>query len=108
MNVDPSTVCKTIALFDVTGGVSKRKHPENVGTKKLSEIDKLTILAVVLEKPEVFLREIKGLLVEETGTEVSISTICQFLHVSGFTRQKDGVIAALQRSDSYSMKVKLE
>ena len=92
----------------MTGGVSKRKHPENVGTKKLSEIDKLTILAVVLEKPGVFLHEIKGLLVEETGTEVSISTICQFLHVSGFTRQKDGVIAALQRSDSYSMKVKLE
>ena len=23
VNVDPSTVCRTIALFDVTGGVSK-------------------------------------------------------------------------------------
>ena len=99
VNVDPSTVCRTIALFDETGGVSKRKHPENVGTKKLTEVDKLTILAVVLEKPGIYLREIKRLLVEETGTEVEISTICKFLHESGFTRQKM-VIAAQQRSDS--------
>ena len=99
VNVDPSTVCRTIALFDETGGVSKRKHPENVGTKKLTEVDKLTILAVVLEKPGIYLHEVKGLLVQETGTEVAISTICKFLHESGFTRQKM-VIAALQRSDS--------
>jgi len=42
VNVEPSTVCLTIALFDETGNVSKRKRPENVGTKKLTDVDKLT------------------------------------------------------------------
>ena len=42
VNIDPSTVCLTIALFDETGNVSKWKHPENVGTKKLTDVDKLT------------------------------------------------------------------
>jgi len=57
------------------------------------------ILPVVLEKPGIYLCEIKRLLVEETGTEVDISTICRvFLYESGFTRQK--MIIAAQQSDS--------
>ena len=39
---------------------------------------------------------------EETGTEVNISTICRFLHSSGFSRQKM-VIAAKERSDLLRM-----
>jgi len=53
-------------LSDETGDASKRKHPENVDTK-LTDVDKLTILAIVLEKPGIYLREIGRLLVEETG-----------------------------------------
>ena len=45
------------------------------------------------------MREIKQFLMEETGTEVDISTICRFLKESGFTRQKM-VITAKQRSDA--------
>jgi len=30
VNVDTSTVCRTIALFNDTGNVSKWKYPENV------------------------------------------------------------------------------
>ena len=45
------------------------------------------------------MRAIKQFLMEETGTEVDISTICRFLKESGFTRQKM-VITAKQRSDA--------
>ncbi len=98
LNVDPSTVCRVVALFDETGGVSKLKCPENPGTRKLTEIDKLIILELILEKPGIYLHEVKRQLVEDTGTEVHTSTICRFLHESGFTRQKM-IIAAKQRSD---------
>ena len=70
VNVDPSTVCRIIALFDETGNVSKQKYPENVGTRNLTDVDKVMILTIVLEKPGIYLCEIERLLVEETGTEV--------------------------------------
>jgi len=97
VNVDPSTACLTMAVFDETGNVSKRKHPENVGTKKVTDVDKLTNDPTYYSG--IYLCEIKRLLVEETGTEVDISTICKYLHESGFTRQKM-IIAARQRTDS--------
>ena len=37
LNVDSSTVCRTVALFDDTGGVAKHKYPGNIGTRKLTE-----------------------------------------------------------------------
>jgi transposase len=48
---------------------------------------KLLVLEVAEEKPVIYLREIKQVLMEETGTEVDISTICRFLKESSFTRQ---------------------
>ena len=45
------------------------------------------------------MREIKQFLMEETRTEVDISTICGFVKESGFTRQKI-IITAKQRSDA--------
>ena len=98
LNVDPSTVCRTIALFDETGNVQKKKYPVNLGTSRLTEIDKLIILELVLDKPGIYLHEIAHKLVEETGTEVNISTICRYLQESGFTRQKM-IITATQRSN---------
>ena len=99
LNVDQSTVCRTVALFDETGGVSLKEYPSNLGTAKLTEIDKLLILELVLEKPGIYLREIQQELVHETGTVVDLSTVCRFLHTSGFSRQKLQ-ITAKQRSDA--------
>ena len=107
LNVDPSTVCRIIQLFDETGTVKKRDYPENFGTKKLGDIEKLLILQIVIEKPGIYLEEIAGKLQEETGTEVSKTTICRFLHKSSFTRQKM-VIAAQQRCDFLRSKYLLE
>ena len=52
-------------------------------------------METVLEKPEVYMREIRDTLISETGTEVDISTIWKFLQTSNITRQKN----AKQRSD---------
>ncbi len=51
LNVNASTVCRMVSFGDVTGGVTKLKYPENPGTRKLTEIDKLIILELVLETP---------------------------------------------------------
>ena len=96
--VDPSTVSRTVSLFNESGNVNKRKHPPNKGTAVLTEIDKLIIMETVLEKPEVYMREIRDTLISETGTEVDISTIWKFLQTSNITRQKM-VLVAKQRSD---------
>lgn len=98
LRVDASTVCKTVAIFDDTGDVRPKDYPPNTGTAKLTEVDKLIILELAIERPGIYLREIQAELSQETGTEVDVSTICRFLHASGFTRQKLQVTAK-QRSD---------
>ena len=98
LNVDASKVCRVTGLFDRTGDVSPKAHSANPGTAKLTEIDKFIILELAIDKPGIYLREIQEQLHSETGTEVDMSTVCRFLHASGFTRQKL-IITAKQRSE---------
>ncbi len=81
-------MCRTVALFNDTGTVDKRKHPPNSGTAVLTDIDKLIIIETISERPDIYLREITEVLVNETGTHVDVSTIWRFLHSSNITRQK--------------------
>ena len=101
LSVHPCTVRRTLDLFDITGDVAKRDYPSSHGSQvcKLTDVDKLLILEIVLDKPGVYLREIRYHLMEETGTQVDTSTICRFLKESGFSRQKM-VVTAKQRSDT--------
>ena len=64
----------------------------------LTDIDKQIILESLLDNPGIYLHEIKKQLIEETGTDVDISTICRFIKNSNFTRKRIQVIAK-QRSD---------
>lgn len=48
LNVDHSTVSRTVKLFNEQGDVTKRDYPDNEGTAKLTEIDKLIILEISL------------------------------------------------------------
>lgn len=98
LSVDHSTVSRTVARFNETGNVEKKKYPANSGTMRLTDIDKLIILELVVEKPGIYLKEIRAKLIEETGTDTTCSTLCRFLHESGFTRQKM-IISAKQRCD---------
>ena len=51
--VDQSTVSCTVALFDDTGDVTKRKYPSELGTAKLLDYDKLVILEMVIDQPHI-------------------------------------------------------
>lgn len=90
LNIDKSTVYRTIALFDKTGCVKKAEYPkgQNHHLQKLTEIDQFLIMEVVLNQPGIYLHEIQEFIYQETGTSVSLPTICKFLHKQGFTLQK--------------------
>ena len=90
LSVDPLTVQRTIEHFEETSTVSKTAYPKGHSHpfKKLTEINEFLILELVLERPGIYLAEIKQEFSEQTGTEISVSTICNFLHTNGFTRQK--------------------
>ena len=98
--MDKSTVSRSVALFNEIGAVSKRQYPDShsASHRKLTDVDKLLIIDIALSEPGIHLSEIRCLL-DEHGTEVSLSTICRYLHnEAGFTRQKM-VITARQRSE---------
>ena len=95
--VDPSTVRRTLKLFDTTGTVEKKMYPDNHG-KKLSSADKLHILELVLERPGIQLQELSSELCAR-GTLVCESTNCRFLQKSNFSRKKMTLIA-IQQSEA--------
>ena len=104
MNVDPSTVRQVLALFDSTGTVNAKPNPDHQANscRKLSEIDQIFVLELVLERPGVYLREIQWELVAR-GTVVHESTICRGLQQCGFTRTKLKLVVA-QRSEDLQAK----
>ena len=65
-NVDKSTVCRTVKLFDRTGNVTKKSYSYASGQslRKLTRPVELSILHVVLSHPGIYLREIKSELPE--------------------------------------------
>ena len=106
LNVDQSTVYRTIALFDATGDVNKAQYSrkgQNHHLQKLTDIDHHLIMEAVLDRPGIYLYEIQEYLRQQTGTEVSLSSICNFLHKQGLTRQKMTRIA-IQRSEEQRAK----
>lgn len=107
LNVDQSTVSRTVKLFNEQGDVTKKSYPANEGTRKLTQIDQLVILELVIDRPGIYLHELQQEIFEETGTEVDCSTICRFLSNSGFTRQKM-ILAAKQRCELMRAQYQLE
>ena len=77
-----------LALFEETGNVSPRGYPSYVGTARLTEMDKLIILELVIEKPGIYLREIQQELESWTGTVVDVSTVCRFFAYFWFQQTK--------------------
>ena len=93
LNVDVSTVQRTLKLFAQTGCIQKRKYPPNVENTKLTEFAKVFIISLVIERPGIYLHEVKQLLLEYTGIDVQESTICKVLKVCGLSRQKMTLVA---------------
>ena len=104
--VDQSTVRRTLKLFDTTGLVEKKMYPDNHGGPKLCKADQLHILKLVLEKPGVYLHELK-LELQAWGTDVYESTIGRFLQRANFTHKKMKLIA-IQQSEELRAKYATE
>ena len=92
LGVSLSTVYRIKHRFDTEGTVEKRPYPERQNGKVLSQNDEFLIRQLVIERPGIYLYEIRRELLS-SGTDASIATICRFLHKCGFTRTK---IVALQ------------
>lgn len=94
--IDRSTVSRILQQFHATGTVSKKKYPREKAFRKLIEPAQILILNLVVDKPGIYLREIKSELLEVLMIEVETSTICRFLSTCGFSYQKICLVA-LQR-----------
>lgn len=69
---------------------SKKPHPQGYDhhLKQLTKYDEYFIVELVAEKPGIYLRELQAEVYKMTGTEISTSTICKFLHGNGFAHRK--------------------
>ena len=97
LNVDPSTVQRTVRKFEENGTVEARKHE---GEKALTVYDELLIIQSVLGNPSIYLHELQRRVEETTSTCTSIteSAFCRFLHRQKFSHKKLTKIAS-QRSE---------
>ena len=96
LGVDKSTVQRTVQLFLNTGSVCKRPYPKEKAFRKLTQPAQLFILRLVVDNPGMYLDEIQRQLKTMLMLEVSLSTICRFLHDNGFTRKKLQKVALQQ------------
>ena len=99
LNVDTSTVWRTVQLFLNTGGVSKKEYSKDNLPRKVNESILFVILQVVLDHPGVYLREIQAHIKYVTGTRIAASTICKALHDQRFSRKRMQLVAR-QRGES--------
>ncbi len=97
LGVDSSTVQRTVTLFELTGSVQKRPYPKGRVQKKLTPTAELVIMTLVIQQPGILLRELQAEL-SDYGVNIGLSTICHFLHKSGFSHQKM-VLIAKQRDE---------
>lgn len=67
LNVDPSTVWRTVQRFREQGTVEATR---NSGQHKLSDTDKFCIMELLVERPECYLKEVCHHLEQQTGTIV--------------------------------------
>lgn len=103
LNVDHSTVSRTVQLFEETGTVcSIQGYHENT-CKKLSAYDELAIIEAIVNQPSLYLYEIQYTVLSTTGNDLSIPTICKYLHKQNFSRKKF-TFRAQQRSEELRAK----
>lgn len=98
LGVDPSTVSRIRQKFLISGSVDKKAYPKEKAHRLLTSPAQLLVLHLVLEKPGILLSELQSELSSVLMLNVDTSTICRFLHASGFTRQKLRYVA-IQRDE---------
>lgn len=96
LSVDTSTVQRIVSKFDATGQVSKKTYSSKNAILKLSKPVQLTVLQLVLAKPDIYLWQIKQELKFFFDLDVCASSICKLLRKSNFSRKKLQLVAAQQ------------
>jgi len=95
MLVSEKSVQRYVHLFNVNGNVSE-KQQRNGPSRKLSEIEELSIMQSLLRKPNLFLDELNQELMEVAGCSIDRSTLCRTVKRLGFTHKKIHHIATQQ------------
>ena len=103
VSVDLATVHRIVCKFESLGNVEKKRYDSRRSYTKLTEQAKLFILHLVIERPGIFLSEIKDEIYFKLGVTITKSALCVFLHREGFTRQRLKLYA-IQRSEGLRMK----
>ena len=86
LGVDKSTVQRTVQLFFNSGSVCKRPYPKEKTHRKLTQRVQLFILNLIMSDPAMYLDEIQKQVEMILMLEVSVSTICRFLHMVSLER----------------------
>ena len=97
LSVDPSTVWRAVQRFDEHATVDSC-YTHAGPPKKLTAFDEFVILEAVLDRPAIHLYEVQRLVEQTTGTSISESAICRFLHKNNFSHKKLQRVAR-QRSE---------
>ena len=95
--VSESSVRHYTQRFYESGSVSPMEYHHGPH-KLLDEFEQVTVMQSLLNKPSMYLTEVRDALLEATGRDVHLSTICRTVHRLGFTRQKLRKVA-IQRSE---------
>ena len=95
--VSSRTVRRYLALFDETGDVSPVVQLHGP-TRAMDAFEEMSLIQSLLNKPDMYLEELRQELIQISGTDVSVSTICKTLKRLGFSRKKLRQVA-LQRSE---------
>ena len=99
LGVDSSTVSRIHTRFKTSGSIHRSSAHHQPCGSKLTEPIQLILLHLVLNRPGIYLHEISSSLLETTGCEVSLSSICRFLGKMKFTRQRLKIVA--QQRDEF-------
>ena len=87
LSVDPSTVWRVVQRFEEHSTVDSCYIHEGP-PKTLTALDEFITLEAVTNRPAIYLCEIQRLVEQTTGTTISESAICRFLHKNNFSRKK--------------------
>ena len=82
-------VYRTVQLFLDTGLIQKKQYPKNRAYKTYTVTN-------ITEKPGIYLHEIRDELINVLLLDISVSTICNFLHDNNFNRCKLHTVAIQQ------------
>ena len=74
--------------FVATGDVSAKKAPVRVAQRVLDDYHEILVIGLLLNQPDMYLRELCQHITNTTGVIVSEPTICRILRKHGLTRKK--------------------